>query len=165
VAARRQFTRGRSQRAPTAWAGFVFSDATVATATKQIVGTLTPTAGLSHETVVRIVGDWQADGPGKNGQVVLAALVVTEAAFAIGATALPDPVTDIEDDVWLFISSISVGTLGRSIHGANPIQYDSKGMRKVDEGQLLVFIVANTTDGNVGISGYTRVLTKVAIRS
>jgi len=157
--------RGRaSGRSPTAWAGFVATDATVATGTAQIVASIVPVAGTGHETVVRIVGDWQAEGAGINGSLVLGALVATDAAVAAGAAAVPDPITEIQDDIWVMISSISVSIGARSAFN-DPVRFDSRAMRKIDEGSQLVFIIANNTDGNMGFSMYLRALAKIAVRS
>jgi len=112
---------------------------------------------------VCVVGDWQVDGAGIIGLAALGACVVTDAAFAIGATAIPDPVTDISDDIWAFINVVSIATAARAVQ--DPIHFDGRAMRKVEEGNRLVFIVSNTTDGNLGVSGYIRVLGKVAVRS
>jgi len=143
----------------------VAADATVAAGTAQIVTSFVPLPGFSHETLVRVVGDWQVDGVGINGQVVLGGLVVTDAAFTAGAASIPDPVTEVSDDVWAFISSISIGTLPRGVGAGDHVMFDSKAMRKVDEGSRLVIMISNNTAGNIGFAMYMRVLSKVAIRS
>ncbi len=158
--------RGRSVqrgggRAPTGWAGFLGFDATVAAGTKQIIGSFVPLPGFSHETAVRVVGDWTSQGA-VGGSVVIGMCVVTDAAFAIGATAIPDPATEISDDIWMFISSISKV-------GVDDIQpsrlFDSRAMRKVDEGSRLVLMIANTGSTSIGFSIYIRMLGKLAVRS
>ncbi len=153
---------GRAQgRSPTAWAGFTSFDATVAAGTKQIIGSLLPLAGFSHETVVRIVGEWQKGG-GVGGTVAIGACVITDAAFAVGAAAVPDPISDVNDDIWVFISSIS-----EVVATDVPInrQFDSRAMRKVDEGSRLAFIIANNSTANASFGSYFRVLSKVAVRT
>jgi len=161
---RRSFSRGRpgGGRAPTGWAGLTGSDATVADATKQIVGSLIPLPGFSHETVVRIVGDWSWAGAGVAGSVAMGALVVTDIAFAAGAASIPAPITDINDDIWVFISSISRA-------GATVVpdvrMFDSRAMRKVDEGARLVFMIENQTGATGGFTTYLRVFAKLAVRS
>jgi len=107
---RTAFRGGRAGgRSPTAWAGGTLADATVADATKQVVTSFVPVAGLSHETIVRIVGDWQMSGAGLAGPVALGGVIATDIAFAAGAASIPGPITDIEDDIWMFFSSISRG--------------------------------------------------------
>jgi len=159
---RRSGFRGRTGRSPTNWAGFTAADATVADATKQIVGSVIPLAGSSHETVVRIVGDWNVTGAGVAGPVVIGALVVTDAAFAAGAASIPGPITDLNDDVWMFISSVARG--GVSVTHIER-QFDSRAMRKVDEGNSLVFMIENQTGANIGFTMFVRILAKSAIRS
>ncbi len=168
MAARRfQGQRGRSRpggRSPTAWAGFLAADATVAAATAQIVGSFFPSVGSPHETIVRFVGDWQVDGVGVNGTVVVGGVVVTDAAFAAGAASIPDPITEISDDNWMFISSATVATSARALY-AEPLKFDSRAMRRLEEGTRLAIMIANGTDGNIGFAMYIRALAKVAVRS
>ncbi len=154
----------RGLRAPTQWSGFVAADATVAAGTAQTIGSFIAAANHPHETIVRVVGSWQVDGVGINGNVALGGVVVNEPAFAAGSASMPDPITEIQDDVWAFISTVSVGTLPRGV-GQDDIRFDSRAMRKVEEGQRLVIIMSNGTDGNMGFSLYIRVLSKRAIRS
>jgi len=152
---------GGGGRAPTGWAGFVGADATVAAGTKQIVGSFVPLPGFSHETAVRVVGDW-AVGGFANSQVALGACVVTDAAFAVGAAALPDPISDISDDIWMFVSSISQAVLTDV-----PVRdrFDSHAMRKVEEGSRLVVMISNNATTVISFSIYIRVLAKLAVRS
>ena len=94
--------------------------------------------------------------------MVLGMCVVTDAAFAIGATAIPDPATEISDDIWMFISSISqVAVTDVAVRQ----QFDSRAMRKVDEGSRLVLMVVNTGSATAGFAVYIRMLGKLAVRS
>ena len=156
----RRFT-GRSTRSPTNWAGFE-TVGTVPAVSTTIVGSFVPTATGPHETVIRLVGSWQADGPGDTGNVVLGGVVVSDAAFAIGITALPDPITEISDDMWTFVTSVSVSAV-RSVQ--DPMQFDSYGMRKIEEGQTLAIVIANSTDGIINWTVYMRGLFKSSVRS
>jgi len=159
--ARGSFRGARSQRAPTSWAGLSVSDATVAAGVKQIVGSFVPVPGLSHETLVRAVGEWEAIG-GNQGPVVLGMCVITDAAFTAGAASIPDPLTEISDDIWAFISSISIATSVTDVPRTR--SFDSRAMRKVEEGSRLILMISNGNGVSIGFSVYMRILTKVGIR-
>ncbi len=140
------------------------ADATIAAGTAQTLGSFIAASNHPHETIVRVVGTWQCDGVGINGNVAMGGVVVNEPAFVAGSASMPDPITEIQDDVWAFISTVSVGTLPRGV-GQDDIKFDSRAMRKVEEGQRLAIIVSNGTDGNMGLALYIRVLAKRAIRA
>ena len=163
-AQRRSFRGGRGTRSPTEWVGIVANDPTVASTVVQTIGSVVP-GGSGHNTVVRIVGNWQVDGAGLDGQVAIGAAVVNEAAFIAGAAAMPDPIGDIGSDMWTFLSSMTVATVARSGGFTDPINFDSRGMRKIEEGQRLVLTISNGTGGNIGFAIYIRFLLKLAIRS
>ncbi len=80
----------------------------------------------------------------------LAARVVTSKAVATGITALPDPVTEGDDDGW-FLYQTTVGPQTTAIDGPGPmqVQFDSRAQRKVQDGEDIIFMVANpnTVDG------------------
>jgi len=78
-------------------------------------------------------------------------IVITDTALGQGITAIPSPVTDRNDDgwfVWLSFAQIggnsSGGTIG-AVGVASPqvYEFDSKAMRKVEEGYSVVFVAEN----------------------
>ena len=78
----------------------------------------------------------------------LGATVVTDRAVTVGITAMPDPVTESNADYWFLFQPWSVimqiggaGEVGAS-HSAQ-LFFDSKAQRKVEEGEDIVFILAN----------------------
>jgi len=77
-------------------------------------------------------------------------IVVTDAALAVGITAIPGPVTDAADDGW-FVWEPFMQLTGSVVSGnaasPNPIPYffDSKGMRKVQEGYSIVVVAENAS--------------------
>jgi len=159
---RRSFTR-RGTRSPTAWAGLVVPTIALAIGTKIIVGSLAPQAGSSHETVTRIVGQIGTENAaGVGGNFAIGAYVASDTAIAAGVASLLDPITDIQDDVWTFVRAFpyTVGAARRTL------EFDSRGMRKIEEGQQLVFVAANSVAGvTINFSVYIRALAKVAIRA
>jgi len=91
--------------------------------------------------------------------------VVSDQAVGIGITALPTPVTDRASDLWqTYVTLMGESTRAISGNGGYGTEYDSKAMRKVEDGSQLVFIIeaeaAALTQGcNVRHSG--RILIKL----
>jgi len=84
--------------------------------------------------------------------------IVTDDAFAIGVTAVPDPIDDMEWDGWLyhrFWDIHSRGTFSNDDGHINAVSFevDSKAMRKMTEGDTLFAIVqvveAATATGSI----------------
>ncbi len=159
--ARRGFARGRpgGGRSPTAWAGAITIAASVPAATKVLLTGFVPVPGREHETVVRMVGAITV-GTSTRAIGAVGACVVTDTAFGVGVASLPDPVTDISDDIWTMIIPFT------SVPAANQWrEFDSHGMRKVEEGQTLALIAANAVGSSTAtIDMYIRVLSKTAVR-
>ena len=70
--------------------------------------------------------------------------VVSEQAEAIGVTAIPTPETDRGSDLWFVYesnygrSTVSVGAPTSLQDQGSVIHYDSKAMRKVEDGETLI---------------------------
>ena len=94
--------------------------------------------------------------------------IVSDQAVAIGVTAVPIPSTDDGSDLWyvyealfgLFTFVTGAGILLN--HGAVDRTFDSKAMRKVEDGQDLL-VVAETSAISVGaiLTSYERILLKL----
>jgi len=161
VAGRRQFSRQVSRRAPTSWAGFsgLF---TIPNAGKILVGTFTPVPNFAHETLVRMVGMWRPEVTAYDGVYAIGAAVVSDAAVTAGVASMPDPITEIQDDLWTFISGGANNTAATFNEG---LVFDSRGMRKLEDGQAIAVIAAGTSPLvpiDAGI--YVRALFKQAVR-
>ena len=84
--------------------------------------------------------------------VAVGAAVVSVESVAIGVTAIPTPVTNADSDLWFlhqflmgsFYVSSAIGTGNRASPAVN---IDSKAMRKVEEGQDIVFVVEFSSVG------------------
>jgi len=157
----------RGQRSPTDWDGTTVLGTLPANSKVVAVG-FAPVAGVGHETVVRIVGSVQVTATTAgttDGVVLMAAAVVSDTAFNLGATAVPDAITDSGDDMWTFIRPFHFQS------GATPTRnedYDSRGMRKVEEGQTLAIILSSGPAATVAVTKfifYMRVLFKHGVRS
>ena len=158
-ARRRSGFRGVSRPRPaTDWARIVPSGmTTVGVSTKVVVATFTlSNVGIS-ETVRRVRGrvlatsDQVAVGEAQLGAFGL--IVVNDVALALGATGIPGPVTEASDDgwfVWEPLIVISQASDGQSSGGVGAytsrmcnFEFDSKAMRKVEEGFGIAVMVEN----------------------
>ena len=161
--ARRGFSHRSRQRRLTEWGdgpgGTVVTQFTGSAITIIGAGVVALVGGL---TIVRIRGLFRmmlqgtvgATGDGFQG--ALGMCVVSEDAFAVGATAIPDPVTDLSWDGWMYhqILSVHSPTAGASgLEGAQSTEQsfniDGKAMRKFDESDVLVAIVQLVEAGTV----------------
>jgi len=158
VAPRRGARRG-GQRAPTAWAGLTLGLTSIPATSKLLLGTFSPVASFAHETIVRVVGmvSYQSS-TGAHGAIGI--MVASDAAVAAGVASLPSPLAEIQDDVWTtIIPLIAVSGDGVQEH------FDSRGMRKVEEGQQAVVVAENGGPNPLSLILYLRLLSKVAVRS
>ena len=86
----------------------------------------------------------------ENQIAALGFMVVTDTAFALGITAVPNPVDEASDDgwfVWLPLCQTSslAADGGPTGYGYD---FDSKAMRKVEEGFTVVAVIANKSASN-----------------
>ena len=84
--------------------------------------------------------------------VGVGACVVSEPALAIGITALPTPVTDMDSDLWFLhklVYSMESNLTDRTRAGT-VVTIDSKAMRKVNDGSEIVFVAELTSDPATG---------------
>jgi len=95
--------------------------------------------------------------------------IVSDQASAIGITAVPTPMTDQESDLWFVYEYLAqefvfVTGAGFDSQGAAMREYDSKAMRKVEDGQDLVIVgevPSSATSEGVVITNSGRVLIKL----
>ena len=81
----------------------------------------------------------------------LGCCVVSDQAVAIGVTAVPTPITDRQSDLWFTYEELG----GQFVFGSATSfmeqgvfrTYDSKAMRKVDEGDQPIFVIESSTLG------------------
>ena len=104
------------------------------------------------ETVRRIRGMclWSTDQSAANEGPVgaLGVCLAEDTAIVAGIASLPDPITDVADDMWMLfqpmMTRIEVATaVGFQVPSGGVWEFDSKGMRKVRDGFSLAVIVAN----------------------
>ena len=77
-------------------------------------------------------------------------IVVSDAAAAIGVTAIPGPLTDASDDGW-FVWQSAVITQGADTSRASRVfPFDSRGMRRVEQGfQVALMLETGATFGSI----------------
>ena len=169
------FFRGRSPRRQTAWEqGPGGSTATGLTGSNtQIVGSGIA-ALVDGLTVVRIRGSFEAiltsavsalDG----FHAVLGMCVVTNDAFAIGVTAVPNPMDDADWDGWMYHRFFDLHAKGATpsflLENQTVIQFevDTKAMRKLPLNETLLMSMQLIEVGAAGISVFfdSRMLVKL----
>jgi len=138
----------RTPKAPGGWSGAQIANTTVAANTKILLATITPAVASFPLTIrrVRMQVSWETDQSAADehpfGAIGLA--VLNDTAIAVGIASLPDPVTDIQDDIWMLFQALSVGGKGGTGAVTDRVwDVDSKAMRKLPEGKSGALIIAN----------------------
>ncbi len=154
MAARRAPRRGgRGFRPATFWDGRVpTGSVAVPAASKLLVASFT-NAGDQELTIRRTRG-LVATHTDRSvaSEIQLGAFgigVFTNTAIAAGIASLPDPVTDVEDEIWFVYGHISSqfkfgSDIAFDAQNATLWEFDSKAMRKVPQGYAIAFIIANS---------------------
>ena len=150
----RRNTFVRNRRVPNrSWTGIANATFTnVPAASKVLLGSFSLSNPNIDETLLRTIGllavktDQAAQTEQQQGAFGI--IVVSDAAIAVGITAIPGPVTDIEDDGWVVYVPIQQNFLlvtGAGFDTAGSVQYhfDMKGKRKTQEGERLALVVEN----------------------
>jgi len=131
-------------------------DATTLAANTFIVVTSLTAAGLAKIpfTITRTVGIFSvmSDQAGaiEHPLLVVGGMVVSAKAVTTGATAIPDPVTEVNSDEWFLHQALSGPTAtALTNNGVEQFHFDSRAQRKVQDGEDIVFVIANpnTVDG------------------
>ena len=161
-------------RRKTQWLGRVFStDSITLGANTVILDSVLTTIekALRPFTIVRSVGllsvrsDQQAATESPFGGLGFA--IVSDQAITVGVTAVPNPVSDVESDLWFLYQAFATGlslitAAGFETRAFDHFPFDSRAMRKVEEGQDFAAVLANAsaTDGMDYILNY-RLLVKL----
>ena len=161
--------RSGRMRRETQWIASTVINATPAAASTAIIlTTLGAILALRPFTVVRTIGSLYArsdqTGALEAYSVRYGHCVVSDQAAAIGVTAVPTPDTDVASDLWFVFEEI-FGTFG-FISGVGALQlgemvkFDSRGMRKVEEGQDMISVIEATSvsAGADTVTGFRQLL-------
>jgi len=152
--ARNLGNRGRSRNAvarrqPTTWTRIVTQPVVVAAASKVFLTFLLLNNPGIGETIRRTRGRFYvgADvGILENQLGAWGGMVVTDIAAAAGAASLPGPITEANDDGWFMWEGFTQESISNT--GGLPAfvyEFDSKAMRRVEEGSQIVFMVENAS--------------------
>ena len=166
---RSNFTRRTPNRG---WAGQVpAASIAVPAASKVLVSQLVLDNDGIDETFLRVVGgiaissDQSVANEDQVGAIGMC--VVTDAAATVGITALPDPVSDVQDDMWFFYQPFAQSFTFNTAVGVDPqfatwYPFDQKAKRIVHSGSQVVVVIANShaTHGFAAFPLF-RVLTQV----
>jgi len=176
VANSRGFHRGRSPRRLTDWTfGPEEVDRTVTANGQQLWSAGTENVG-DRVTLVRLRGLLSltlltADAAGSGFFGACGVALVTAQAFAVGATAVPGPLSEVDWDGWLWHSFWDLRTVTatradgvNSSGAAMRIEIDSKAMRKWEENMVLIGVneAVESINAVVEIQARTRALVKLA---
>jgi len=104
---------------------------------------------------LNLAGAASAAGNGFNGAIGIG--VVTDAAFAVGITAVPTPITEIAWEGWMFhqFFSLHVGDATAQDRSPNVLRFDfdSKAMRKVGADETIMAVIEMTEVGTEVLKG------------
>ncbi len=129
----------------------------MAAATAVLLGTANAgLLALRPFTIIRTRGQiiCSADGvaASEEPQIVFGSIVVTDSAAAIGITAIPDPVSNVDGD-WFVYEDCPNGFLndvdGNTVWKNYP--FDSKAMRKVGADDDIALVGANRSAADGGV--------------
>ena len=142
--------RSGVRRRETQWLSLDPVSNTLAAGSTAVVSNVMSAAELALRpfTVVRTRGifNLQSDQAGVSEfyHAGFGAAVVSDQAVAIGITAVPTPMTDRVSDLWfLFTEMMGTVQVSSAIGFQHPVglglEFDSKAMRKVEEGAQIIF--------------------------
>ena len=173
MAHRRSF-RGRDRKVgDTLWFDWVFtSTALGAGSTAALTHSLSAGAlALRPFTILRTRGYWHVRSDqisaAETWGATLGMAVVTEQAVAVGVTAVPTPATDMGSDSF-FLHQMVLGffafTTGAAyIESGKGMEFDSKAMRRVEDGSDIITVIETPSTVGSGIVQFgARMLIKVA---
>ena len=158
----------------TSWAGIPVGRQSIGSGTAVLLTSL-DAAGLALRpfTVIRTRGiiGLKSDQviAGEPQQLAYGHCVVSDQALAIGVTAVPTPVTDVDSDLWftyemLMAEFAFITGAGFDAQGMISRVFDSKAMRKVEEGQQLISVMetpSSATAEGVTVTDHFRCLIKL----
>jgi len=157
--ARRRTVPAFSRRdSGTNWGRTIVPAVTIAAGTKVLLATIVLSNVGIGEVVRRtrgqvlVISDQASVAEQQNGAFGM--VVVTDLAAAAGAASIPGPVTDANDDGW-FVWVPTLQITGGTIGGAPsvgvpqwPHLYDSKAMRRVEEGFVIAVMFETLSQGS-----------------
>ena len=143
-------TRNGVRRRQSLWLAIAAVDTTLGAAATAVITNLSPATILALRpfTIVRTRGELfvRSDQSAATEDFVVSMgySVVTDQAIAIGVTAVPTPRTDQSSDQYFVYETVcgQFSLVGTSVvENFTSRTFDSKAMRKVEDGQDIAFVV------------------------
>ena len=146
--------RGSARRPGGSWGRSVSIGNGVAAATKLLVNVFVLDNDGIAETIRRTIGHLSISSDQEAAlETPIAAMgmiVVSDAAAAIGITAIPGPLTDASDDGWFVWQSAVVTQGANTSRESRVFPFDSRGMRRIEQGfQVAVVLETGATFGSI----------------
>ncbi len=152
--------RGRSARPGGGWARIRTSATNAGGGVKTLVSSLALSNPDIDETLRRVIGElWHFSDQAAATETYTGAfgiIVVNDVALAAGAASIPGPITDQNDNGWLFWAALmggfqfGTGVGFESAPGVH-MQIESRAMRRVREGFGLALMM-ESSGGSAGFS-------------
>ena len=168
---RGRLSRGSGSRRETQWLSLPVVQTTVADSSALALSLTTAEKALRPFTIIRThlvtlqTSDQSAASEDQFGAVGIC--VVSEAAEAVGVSAVPTPLSELDSDLWMvhqiLFNEFQLDTaVGAESNAGRVLQIDSKAMRKVNNDQDVVVVTQGSgTGGGMVISMAGRMLIKL----
>ncbi len=151
--------RGNIMRRETRWFGITATNTVLAAASTAVLfsGLTAELLALRPFTIIRSRGVLAADSDQAAAtefyHVSMGVAVVSDQALAIGVTAVPTPATDRASDLFFVyeevLGKLSIASVASIVEPTFQTHYwDSKAMRKVEEGQDIAFTIETEATSN-----------------
>ncbi len=72
-------------------------------------------------------------------------VIISDVALAAGVTSIPGPFSELNDDGWfVWVPFLLEGTIGLSGQVGQTFEFDSKAMRRIEEGFSIAVVLENS---------------------
>jgi len=164
--------RGGRNRRESAWVSIATTRTNITAPSTAVLFTGFSAAALALRpfTIVRVRGQMHLSSDqlanSESYQASLGLAVVSDQALAIGVTAVPTPETDRDSDLFFVYESLSgefsVSSAISILESGHGKDFDSKAMRKVEDGQDVALTIETSSISNgVFFSKQARMLIKL----
>ena len=133
-----------------AWGGVIIGVVAIPAASKVLLTTFvndTDFQATVRRTRISALYSSDQTAAGESTAGALGCAVLENTAITVGIGSLPDPVTDVDEDIWFVFQGLHsrFATTGAGIAetAGSLYEIDSKAMRKVPQGKSVALIVAN----------------------
>ncbi len=158
----------RSTPSNKSWAGLNIAEINVPGNSSVLFASLTLSNPQIDETQLRALGTFAiTSDQTATSELQLGAIgciVVSDQALSVGVTAVPHPITDIDDDGWFVHMPIAQSFIlgdGTGFTFSTPWSFDSKAKRVINDGQSIALVVQNSSATGFQMSGVIRFLTMI----